>query len=37
MASFDGIYAEDLVDEYDYEHQAYLDAEDAKYDRLAGK
>ena len=37
MASFEGIYAEDLADEYDYEHQAYLDAEDAKYDRLAGK
>lgn len=35
--AFDGIYADDLADEYDYEHQAYLDTEDAKYDRLAGK
>lgn len=34
---FDGIYAEDLADEYDYEHQAYLDAEDVKYAQLAGK
>lgn len=34
---FDGIYADDLADEYDYEQEAYLEAEDAKYARLAGK
>lgn len=34
---FDGIYADDLANEYDYEQEAYLEAEDAKYARLAGK
>lgn len=34
---FDGISASDLADEYDYEQEAYLEAEDAKYARLAGK
>ncbi|OYR87148.1 hypothetical protein CBF58_04815 [Lactobacillus taiwanensis] len=37
MESFEGIYADDLADEYDYEQQNYLEAEDAKRDQLAGK
>lgn len=35
--AFDGRYASDLVDDYDYEQEAYLEAEDDKYCRLAGK
>lgn len=37
MESFEGAYADDLADEYDYEQQSYLDAEDTKRDQLAGK
>lgn len=37
MESFEGTYADDLADEYDYEQQSYLDAEDTKRDQLAGK